>query len=56
MKTWKVISLLFAAVFFYMDTHAADHLYRADIDNTQVGVPLAVNSKFQGMIKALSDF
>ena len=37
MKTWKVISLFFAAVFFYIDTHAADHLYRADIDNTQVG-------------------
>ena len=37
MKIWKLIHLLFAVTFFTLETHAADPLYRANIDNTEVG-------------------
>ena len=37
MKVWKLINLLFAVTFFTLETHAADPLYNANIDNTEVG-------------------
>ena len=37
MKVWKLINLLFAITFFTLETHAADPLYHANIDNTEVG-------------------
>ena len=37
MKIWKLINLLFAVTFFTLETNAADPLYRANIDNTEVG-------------------
>ena len=37
MKVWKLINLLIAVTFFTLETHAVDPLYKANIDNTEVG-------------------
>ena len=37
MKIWKLINLLFAFTFFILETHASDSLYKANIDNTEIG-------------------
>ena len=37
MKVCKLIHLFFAVTIFTLETHAADPLYHANIDNTEVG-------------------
>ena len=37
MKVCKLIPLFFVVTIFTLETHAADPLYHANIDNTEVG-------------------